>query len=93
MRLIDLDSVGVGRRTASMFLKPESATGWNELLSLLEKQESIDPVCAAGGVYCRECVFSMDNTYCKNHNGLALITEFSFCPYGQKKIKEDNDKC
>lgn len=62
-----------------------SGTGLDveDIFRILNEIATIDPVHAAGGVYCKECVFSMYNTYCKNHNGLALITEFSFCPYGR----------
>lgn len=90
MRLIDLDSVGVGKRTASVFLRPESAAGWNELLSLLEKQEPIDPVRVSGGVYCKECKFYEGHGVCKNVIGMLTANKDGFCSNGEMK---EETKC
>lgn len=87
MRLIDADSafkaIDEYDRGSGASLEIEDVD------RILRKVPIVDPVHAADGVYCRECVFCLENTYCKNHNGLALITNISFCPYGEKKkVKE-----
>ena len=54
-RLIDRDSLGVGRCNPDVMLDPAYAAGWNGLLNIINSAPTLDPVHAAGGCYCREC--------------------------------------
>lgn len=88
MRLIDLDDLGIGPRSASMFANAKAAEGWNELFSILDKQDEIDPVHAAGGCYCRECRMRQGcetekTVLCGYHN--CAMRKDDFCSLGKRK--------
>lgn len=57
------------------------------------ESQSVDPVHAAGGCYCRECVYYIKTidglSYCTNYDeGLVLMNDNNFCGCG--KLKEAN---
>lgn len=67
--------------------KLETALGY--LNWVFEQAETIDPIHAAGGCYCRECIYyekGKDHTpYCNCEEGLANPDDDAFCSYGRGK--------
>lgn len=91
MRLIDLDRLGVCKRSVSTFVHSESAKAWNDLLALIEEEPVVDPVHAAGGCYCRECrmrtgVETKETVLCGYHG--CSMRKDDFCSMGKR---EEND--
>lgn len=94
MKLIDKDTLGVSRCNPDIFKVPGRAEGWNSLLDIVNSAPTIDPVEAAGGCYCRECVNNIPDgngkPYCRWLELYIKDLNF-FCRDGQRK-ETDHDK-
>ena len=72
-----------------VMLDPAYAAGWNGLLNIINSAPTIDPVHAAGGCYCWECIYHASTEggrdYCALHESVCS----EFC--GDGKIEEAQD--
>ena len=90
MRLIDSDTLGVGR--CSKDILPDAyCAGWNGLIELIEKAPTIDAVPV---VRCRECkhrkyddIFGM--IWCNRASCTKRVKPDDFCSYGEKRRGKD----
>lgn len=68
-----------------------------QIKALIDTAPEIDPVHAAGGVYCRECKFAQKRGYgylfCTNGNRkyAGWCKDNEFCSRGEKREAEDDE--
>ena len=60
--------------------------------SLVEKAPTIDPIKAAGGCYCRECMHRNEHGHCAHPRHEILPTTYpnDFCSYGEPREAQDD---
>ena len=87
MKLIDVDSLGVGRCSKDI-LPAAYCAGWNGLLGILEKADTVDAVVVTR---CKDCKNAYINSF-SAASGEALCTlsgqpmqKDDFCSYGEPK--------
>lgn len=99
MRLGDLDRIAqdvrennIGNYYKQDWTSSQVVTLLEQVITLLENASTIDPVHAAGGCYCRECICATrpgDNlVYCDNLERDMMPDDF--CSVGAKK-EADHD--
>lgn len=95
MRLIDADALGIGKANREIFDVRQYADGWNSAIEIIDKAETIDPIHAAGGCYCKECKHFDANAgkglcylHCESDEDNAVCVETNdFCSYGEMEAK------
>ena len=97
MRLVDLDALGVGRCSKDI-LPAVYCAGWNGLISILERADTIDAVVVTRCKDCRSCrelnrkdraedAYAEGVLWCMNQsNG---VWPDDFCSYGERKDGAD----
>lgn len=99
MRLIDVDKIQIptGKGTAYEGTEYQAyLSGLNAVKELIDSASTVDPVHAAGGVYCRECKFAQKRGYgylfCTNGNRkyAGWCKDNGFCSRGEKREAEDD---
>lgn len=90
MRLIDVDALGVGRCSKEI-LPAAYCAGWNGLLGILEKADTVDAVVVTRCKDCKHYLLwkhSRAARYCTKH--VMPMPCDGFCSYGEPK-EENND--
>lgn len=87
MRLGDLDRIAqdIQKNNIGNYYKQDWTS--SQVVTLLENAPTVNPVHAAGGCYCRECV-KRGTCYCPMMNhyiGEDETEPDDFCSYGQRK--------
>ena len=100
MRLIDADTLGVGRCSRDV-LPADYCAGWNGLTALIEQAPTVD---AVEVVRCRDCKHWHEETgWCNEHSHFIgaegeachpwesydwkMLDADDFCSYGERKEK------
>lgn len=85
MRLIDVDALGVGRCRKDIL--PEAyCAGWNGLLGILEKADTVDAVVVTRCKDCKHCTQFANSEMiilCEKHD--IVMRRDGFCSYGDPK--------
>lgn len=94
MRLIDADTLGVGRCSQDI-LSADYCAGWNGLISILENAPTVDAIPV---VRCRECKYAYRIDSPIEEYDCRKISFFEkwpspehFCSYGERR-KPDEEK-
>ena len=91
MRLIDADDTldTIEKYCGDYFNHDDQSFDKNAVRIVIKMAETIDPVHAVGGCYCKECIYSTqkhipydDAYYCKLHRDLMPLN--GFCSEGRK---------
>ena len=68
---------------------------WSHVLGMIADAATIDPVHAAGGCYCRECIYGIpidksDEIRCCEYHDFTVWPKDGYCSYGQRREEADN---
>ena len=84
MRLIDVNALGVGRCSKDI-LPAAYCAGWNGLIDILEKADTVDAVVVT---HCKDCRFNIE----RSDGSFSCYRQFmdyhganDFCSYGEPK--------